>query len=96
MQDCPIINISSQQTNEEISAKIHEALTTWGGFLCEGHGISQELCDKMFQYSQMFFSLPQKTKDSIHLSKGGAAWRGYMPYGGERSESGKVEDLKEG
>ena len=99
-EECPIINIEINEAvghgKKEIAAEIRKALETWGGFICEGHGVDGDLRQKIFELSKAFFELPQEVKDSVHLCKGGAAWRGYMPHGGERSENGKIEDLKEG
>jgi len=92
MEDCPVIDISKAGCEKDI----HQALIQWGGFLVIGHGVDIELGSKMFEYASKFFNLPQKVKDSVHLRHGGAAWRGYMPYGGERSQSGTITDSKEG
>ena len=92
MEDCPVVDISKVGCEKAI----HLALIEWGGFLVIGHGVDIELRSKMFEYASNFFNLPQKVKDSVHLKHGGAAWRGYMPYGGERSQSGTITDSKEG
>ena len=92
MEDCPVVDISKVGCEKAI----HLALIEWGGFLVIGHGVDIELRSKMFEYASKFFNLPQKVKDSVHLKHGGAAWRGYMPYGGERSQSGTITDSKEG
>jgi isopenicillin N synthase-like dioxygenase len=44
--------------------------------------------------SQQFFALDEDTKLAIRMERGGPAWRGYFPVGGELT-SGKP-DLKEG
>lgn len=68
----------------------------WGGFLVVGHGVDRQLQDQMLDYARKFFLLPPEMKDRVHLRHGGAAWRGYMPFGGEMSQSGQVTDFKEG
>ena len=96
----PVIDIreddSIGRTRAVIALELRHALETWGGFLCVGHGVDAGLCERMFALSTQFFALPQDVKDVVHVQKGGAAWRGYMPYGGERSQNGTIEDFKEG
>ena len=92
MAECPVIDI----TKEGCEKEIHEALMEWGGFIVIGHGVEKDLQDAMFDYASRFFSLPLDVKNKIHLEHGGAAWRGYMPFGGERSQSGMITDCKEG
>ena len=92
MGDCPIIDISVPGCEEQI----HQALKEWGGFLVIGHGVDKQLQSQMFEFAEKFFCLPPEAKDRVHLRHGGAAWRGYMPFGGERSQSGQITDCKEG
>lgn len=87
-------SLASAEASETV-AQIHSALTTWGVFLLTGtHTIPPELTTSLRGALDAFFSLSPDKKEQIHLRKGGWAWRGYMPWGGEGS-GGQV-DQKEG
>ncbi|KAJ4391865.1 hypothetical protein N0V93_005485 [Gnomoniopsis smithogilvyi] len=87
-------SLSSPEAKETV-AQIHSAFTTWGIFLLTGtHCIPPNLTVSLRQALDAFFSLPLEQKTKIHLKKGGWAWRGYMPWGGEGS--GGLIDQKEG
>jgi isopenicillin N synthase-like dioxygenase len=65
-----------------------------GFFYAIGHGISDELLGRLHAAATRFFALPEARKLEIAMARGGRAWRGYFPVGGELT-SGKP-DLKEG
>jgi isopenicillin N synthase-like dioxygenase len=65
-----------------------------GFFLVTGHGIDPALRDDLERLSREFFALPDDTKAEISMRRGGLAWRGWFPVGGELT-SGKP-DRKEG
>jgi isopenicillin N synthase-like dioxygenase len=94
----PIINISAlvNGTNDrrEVAARIGQACRDWGFFYIIGHGVDEPLQRRMEKVSQEFFAQDLETKLEIAMSRGGRAWRGYFPVGGELT-SGKP-DLKEG
>jgi isopenicillin N synthase-like dioxygenase len=76
------------------AADIQAACEAHGFFYLTGHGIGLETLDARAAASRQFFALPMKTKMAIGMAKGGRAWRGYFPVGGELT-SGRP-DLKEG
>jgi len=94
----PIIDVSSlvtgtcdaMKTAEQIALACRES----GFFYIIGHGVSEDLQCRLEVLSRDFFNQPSDAKLSIDMSKGGKAWRGYFPVGGELT-SGKP-DLKEG
>src|SRR5437867_369188 len=94
----PIIDISALvnggQDRHEVAAKIGQACRDWGFFYIIGHGVDEPLQRRMEKVSQQFFAQDLETKLEIAMSRGGRAWRGYFPVGGELT-SGKP-DLKEG
>src|SRR6266571_1474112 len=94
----PIIDISAlvsgKEDRHEGAAKIGQACRDWGFFYIIGHGVDEPLQRRMEKVSQQFFAQDLETKLEIAMSRGGRAWRGYFPVGGERT-SGKP-DLKEG
>lgn len=92
MQNIPIISLKS---DVKVSAQaIGLACEEFGFFCISDHGISEELQVRLEILSQQFFALPHDEKMNISMEKGGRAWRGFFPVGGELT-SGKP-DLKEG
>ncbi|MFZ2754484.1 MAG: 2-oxoglutarate and iron-dependent oxygenase domain-containing protein, partial [Lysobacteraceae bacterium] len=77
-----------------VAAGIGDACRTHGFFYIEGHGIDPALQAGMRETSRAFFAKPLAEKMRIGMSRGGRAWRGYFPVGGELT-SGRP-DLKEG
>ena len=65
-----------------------------GFFYVAGHGIEGPLLARLEAASRRFFALPEAVKLQIAMAKGGKAWRGYFPVGGELT-SGRP-DIKEG
>ena len=65
-----------------------------GFFYVAGHGIPPALLDRLEAASRRFFALPDEAKAEIAMARGGRAWRGWFPLGGELT-SGRP-DLKEG
>jgi isopenicillin N synthase-like dioxygenase len=77
-----------------IAGEIAEACEAQGFFYLVGHGVSPQVLADLEAESRRFFALPQADKMAIDMSRGGRAWRGYFPLGGELT-SGRP-DLKEG
>ena len=94
----PIIDISALLSGtaerHEVAAKIGRACRECGFFYVVGHGVDARLQRRLEEVSRRFFAEPEETKLEISMSRGGRAWRGYFPVGGELT-SGKP-DLKEG
>jgi isopenicillin N synthase-like dioxygenase len=65
-----------------------------GFFYIAGHGVDEALQARLEVLSRQFFDQDLETKMEIRMERGGKAWRGYFPVGGELT-SGKP-DLKEG
>ncbi len=78
----------------EVAAKIQIACRESGFFYITGHGISPQLLADLERASHTFFALPLERKMAIAMAKGGRAWRGFFPVGGELT-SGEP-DIKEG
>jgi isopenicillin N synthase-like dioxygenase len=77
-----------------VGQAIDAACRDTGFLLVTGHGVDQELRDDLERLSREFFALPDDRKADIAMSRGGLAWRGWFPVGGELT-SGKP-DRKEG
>src|SRR5262245_7859215 len=94
----PVIDIGGLVSNapdrRRVATEIGKACRDWGFFYIVGHGIDLELQRSLEQASALFFAQDLETKMEIRMSRGGRAWRGYFPVGGELT-SGKP-DLKEG
>jgi isopenicillin N synthase-like dioxygenase len=74
--------------------QIQAACRERGFFYVAGHGVPTALTSQLLQASAAFFALPAEDKQEIAMERGGRAWRGYFPVGGELT-SGQP-DLKEG
>jgi isopenicillin N synthase-like dioxygenase len=77
-----------------VADAIARACEAHGFFYLVGHGIAPEVLAALEAESRRFFALPQEAKLAIAMARGGRAWRGYFPVGGELT-SGRP-DLKEG
>jgi isopenicillin N synthase-like dioxygenase len=77
-----------------VGRAIDAACRDTGFLLVTGHGIDPALRDDLDRYSREFFALPDEVKSDIAMSRGGLAWRGWFPVGGELT-SGRP-DRKEG
>jgi isopenicillin N synthase-like dioxygenase len=86
----PIVDL--RQSNA--TARIGEACRNVGFFYVVGHGVDESLQQRLEHASRQFFALDLETRLEIRMERGGRAWRGYFPLGGELT-SGKP-DLKEG
>jgi len=94
----PLIDIgallSDAEDHHEVAARIGQACRDCGFFYIINHGIDEHLQRRLEEVSRQFFAQDLETKLEIRMSRGGRAWRGYFPVGGELT-SGKP-DLKEG
>jgi isopenicillin N synthase-like dioxygenase len=94
----PIIDISALVCDgtdrREVATRIGHACRECGFFYIVGHGVDETLQRRLEEISRQFFAQDLETKLGIAMSRGGRAWRGYFPVGGELT-SGKP-DLKEG
>lgn len=80
--------------NETVAAQIAQACRESGFFYIVGHHVDEHLQTKLEDLGRLFFAQPIEEKLGISMEKGGRAWRGYFPIGGELT-SGRP-DLKEG
>ncbi|MEU0567587.1 2-oxoglutarate and iron-dependent oxygenase domain-containing protein [Nonomuraea sp. NPDC005983] len=98
MSELPVIDIAplltrgdaAHATADEIGAACRDS----GFFYVTGHGVPPELPARLDAASRTFFALPAEVKNEISMDRGGRAWRGFFPVGGELT-SGRP-DLKEG
>jgi isopenicillin N synthase-like dioxygenase len=96
----PVIDIAPLRRAENPAARravagaIREACEDSGFFHVVGHGIEAEVLSALEIEARRFFDLPEADKRKIEMARGGPAWRGWFPLGGELT-SGRP-DNKEG
>src|SRR5688572_8070825 len=94
----PVIDLSlfdaGDPWRDHVAAQLDWAASEFGFFYVVGHGIDTSVTDTLLRLSRTFFEQHAQTKNRVHMSRGGRAWRGYFPVGGELT-SGRP-DLKEG
>src|SRR5262249_15711864 len=94
----PIIDVSALMTRagdyDGVAREIARACRESGFFYIIGHQVDETLQRRLEELSRRFFAQAPEDKIEIRMEKGGRAWRGYFPVGGELT-SGKP-DVKEG
>ena len=97
MSSIPVVDLEPLRAGGDASATaraIDAACRDMGFFAVTGHGVDESLERRLEELAREFFSLPEAEKASIAMAKGGRAWRGWFPVGGELT-SGRP-DRKEG
>jgi isopenicillin N synthase-like dioxygenase len=101
MSALPLVDVSAlldpaadDASRARAGSAIDAACRDTGFLLVTGHGVDRALRDELEQMSRQFFSLPDEVKAEIAMPRGGLAWRGWFPVGGELT-SGRP-DRKEG
>lgn len=94
----PVIDIApllaGTSGQPDVARKIAAACRDTGFFYISGHGVTPATIARLDEVARTFFDLPHDEKMKIAMARGGRAWRGFFPVGGELT-SGKP-DLKEG
>jgi isopenicillin N synthase-like dioxygenase len=94
----PIIDIGpligGRENRYDVAGEIGQACRECGFFYIIGHGVDEGLQLRLEELSRRFFTQDVEAKMEIRMARGGRAWRGYFPVGGELT-SGQP-DLKEG
>jgi isopenicillin N synthase-like dioxygenase len=88
----PVIDLEAPSTS--IAAQMRAACTEHGFFYVANHGVDAALVARLTVLAHDFFSRPLEDKMTTPMEKGGTAWRGYFPVGGELTSG--APDLKEG
>lgn len=68
---------------QQVAEAIDRACRDTGFFLISGHGVSSAALDRLETAARAFFGLPEAEKAQIAMARGGRAWRGWFPEGGE-------------
>lgn len=94
----PIVDLAPWQRDaldrHAVPEAIGRACREWGFFYITGHGVDAGLQERLVAHSRAFFAQDLETKMAVRMERGGRAWRGYFPVGGELT-SGEP-DVKEG
>lgn len=77
-----------------VASAIDRACRDTGFFLIGGHGVDPARLQRLDEAARELFALPEADKQRIAMARGGRAWRGWFPEGGELT-SGRP-DRKEG
>jgi isopenicillin N synthase-like dioxygenase len=98
VNNLPVIDVKallSRSTGREaIAAEIGRACQEQGFFYIVGHGVDGDVQARLEHASREFFARDHQHKLAIAMERGGRAWRGYFPVGGELTSS--KPDQKEG
>lgn len=98
LRSLPVIDIAplleGGRRGDGVARAIERACRDTGFFYIAGHGVDADVVARLDRASRAFFALPPEEKMTIAMARGGRAWRGFFPVGGELT-SGKP-DLKEG
>lgn len=90
----PLLGGDDEAACEALARAIRAACRDSGFFYVVGHGARPGLLAALAAASQRFFALPAEVKQEICMARGGRAWRGWFPVGGELT--GGAPDRKEG
>lgn len=94
----PVIDLSGLDRGPDamaaVARAIDEACQHAGFFSVVGHGVDPELRSRLDALARRFFALPDDRKAQVAMERGGRAWRGWFPLGGELTSG--VPDHKEG
>jgi len=97
VEELPVIDISSAVAgapSTRLVREIDDACRSTGFFYIVGHGVPQQLLQRLDALAREFFALADEEKVRIAMVHGGRAWRGWFPLDGELT-SGRP-DRKEG
>jgi isopenicillin N synthase-like dioxygenase len=65
---------------ERVAAQLHDISKTVGFFYLKGHGISQDVIDRVFEQSRRFHALPPDGKKTIPYVNVGGFFSGHQPF----------------
>jgi isopenicillin N synthase-like dioxygenase len=92
MASLPVVDLSGGVG--AVASAMDAACREHGFFTVVGHGIDPSLLVRLDAAARSFFALPASSKAAVSMSRGGRAWRGWFPVGGELTAG--VPDHKEG
>jgi isopenicillin N synthase-like dioxygenase len=93
----PLVDVAPLLDRSDIAGvarQLDQACRRYGFVRIAGHGIPDDLRARLTALATESFALPDATKAEIEMARGGAAWRGWFPVGGELTSG--IPDGKEG
>jgi isopenicillin N synthase-like dioxygenase len=94
----PVIDVGPLLAGDPAAARVvadlDAACREHGFFSVVGHGVDEQLLDRLVALAREFFARPEAEKAAIAMPTAGLAWRGWFPLGGELTSG--VPDHKEG
>lgn len=90
MLELPVVDLR----DVDAAAQLDRACTGVGFVYVVGHGVDEALGERLEREARAFFAKPDADKAAIAMARGGKAWRGWFPLGGELTSG--VPDRKEG
>jgi len=78
----------------DVARQLDQACRRFGFVRITGHGVSAERREQLTALANAYFALPDDIKGEIAMERGGPAWRGWFPVGGELTSG--IPDGKEG
>lgn len=99
MNELPVIDVAplfgaDADARQRTAGAIGAASRDLGFFYATGHAIHADTLNALDWASRRFFALPEARKMEIAMARGGRAWRGYFPVGGELTSG--APDQKQG
>jgi isopenicillin N synthase-like dioxygenase len=95
--ELPVIDVGplvAGEDDEAVGDALDAASRELGFFYVVGHGVDEADLQHLEALGHQLFALPDSAKAECAMARGGAAWRGWFPLGGELT-SGRADD-KEG
>jgi len=92
----PIVDVTPLQADADttgVAREIEAACRASGFFYVTGHGVRPELLERLDAAAREFFALPEQEKLEIAMARGGRAWRGYFPVGGELTRTKEAAEV---
>jgi isopenicillin N synthase-like dioxygenase len=91
VDDLPVIDVAPLRSGladddpavAGVAAEIDRACRDTGFFLVTGHGVDPVVLAELDRAARRFFARPEAEKESVAMARGGRAWRGWFPEGGE-------------
>ncbi len=89
----PVIDVEALRGDAEVKV-LRLACEEAGFFFIANHGVEPGLEARLETLTHELFALPREALERISMTRGGLAWRGWFPVGGELTSG--MPDLKEG
>ncbi|MDE0513036.1 MAG: isopenicillin N synthase family oxygenase [Gammaproteobacteria bacterium] len=96
----PIVDLApylsgDTEAKKTVAWEVHKASRETGFFYIRNHGVPFERMEQHLELARMFFDLPAKEKNRVHINKS-TCNRGYEPIAAQTLDEGSPPDLKEG